>query len=95
VTAQSFRVFRVGCELQWFQLDGAERRKWQRGAEDATTPTQKIHFEHTENDLLAPPVPLSVRVVIGGVIVMSVVLAYSAYAYRVFRGKTPENGWEE
>jgi len=44
--------------------------------------------------LLAPPVPLSVAVVIGGVIVTSVVLAYSAYAYRVFRGKTPDNGWE-
>ncbi len=44
--------------------------------------------------MLAPPVPLSVAVVIGGVIVTSVVLAYSAYAYRVFRGKTPDNGWE-
>ncbi len=60
----------------------------------STTPTQNIHFEHTENGLLAPPVPLSVAVVIGGVIVTSVVLAYSAYAYRVFRGKTPDNGWE-
>jgi len=27
-------------------------------------------------------------------IVTPVILAYSAFAYRVFRGKTPENGWE-
>src|SRR5258708_38372438 len=40
----------------------------QRGAEDATTPTQKMHFEHTESGLLAPLVPLSGAVVIGGVI---------------------------
>jgi cytochrome d ubiquinol oxidase subunit II len=27
-------------------------------------------------------------------IVTPVVLAYSAFAYRTFRGKTPEAGWE-
>jgi cytochrome d ubiquinol oxidase subunit II len=26
--------------------------------------------------------------------VTPVILAYSAFAYRVFRGKTPEKGWE-
>jgi cytochrome bd ubiquinol oxidase subunit II len=31
---------------------------------------------------------------IGAVIVTPVVLAYSAFAYRVFRGKTPESGWD-
>ena len=31
----------------------------------------------------------------GAIIVTPVVLAYSAFAYRVFRGKTPEEGWEE
>ena len=30
----------------------------------------------------------------GAAIVAPVVLAYSAFAYRVFRGKTPEEGWE-
>lgn len=30
----------------------------------------------------------------GAVIVTPVILAYSAFAYRVFRGKTPEKGWE-
>lgn len=30
----------------------------------------------------------------GAVVVAPVVLAYSAFAYRVFRGKTPEKGWE-
>ena len=33
-------------------------------------------------------------VLIGAAIVTPVVLAYSAFAYRVFRGKTPETGWE-
>jgi cytochrome d ubiquinol oxidase subunit II len=31
---------------------------------------------------------------IGAAIVTPVVLAYSAFAYHVFRGKTPEEGWE-
>jgi cytochrome bd ubiquinol oxidase subunit II len=35
-----------------------------------------------------------VFLLIGGLIVTPVVLAYSAFAYHVFRGKTPENGWE-
>jgi cytochrome bd ubiquinol oxidase subunit II len=35
-----------------------------------------------------------VFVLIGAAIVTPVVLAYSAFAYRVFRGKTPETGWE-
>jgi cytochrome d ubiquinol oxidase subunit II len=35
-----------------------------------------------------------VFLLIGAVIVTPVVLAYSAFAYRVFRGKTPEEGWE-
>lgn len=30
----------------------------------------------------------------GAVIVTPVILAYSAFAYSVFRGKTPEKGWE-
>lgn len=30
----------------------------------------------------------------GAVVVTPIVLAYSAFAYRVFRGKTPEQGWE-
>lgn len=33
-------------------------------------------------------------VLTGAVIVAPVVLAYSAFAYRVFGGKTPERGWE-
>jgi cytochrome d ubiquinol oxidase subunit II len=35
-----------------------------------------------------------VFLLIGAVIVTPVVLAYSAFAYRVFRGKTPEAGWD-
>jgi cytochrome d ubiquinol oxidase subunit II len=35
-----------------------------------------------------------VFVLAGAVVVMPIVLAYSAFAYRVFRGKTPEQGWE-
>ena len=35
-----------------------------------------------------------VFLLIGAAIVTPVVLAYSAFAYRVFRGKTPERGWE-
>jgi len=35
-----------------------------------------------------------VFVLIGAAIVTPIVLAYSAFAYRVFRGKTPEAGWE-
>ncbi|MGQ7935974.1 cytochrome d ubiquinol oxidase subunit II [Paraburkholderia sp. D1E] len=35
-----------------------------------------------------------VFLLIGAVIVTPVVLAYSAFAYRTFRGKTPEAGWE-
>ena len=35
-----------------------------------------------------------VFLLIGAAIVTPVVLAYSAFAYRVFRGKTPEAGWE-
>jgi cytochrome bd ubiquinol oxidase subunit II len=35
-----------------------------------------------------------VFLLIGAVIVTPVVLAYSAFAYRVFRGKTPETGWD-
>ena len=39
--------------------------------------------------------PSSQRLVmIGAVCVTPVVLAYSAFAYWIFRGKTPENGWE-
>jgi cytochrome d ubiquinol oxidase subunit II len=30
----------------------------------------------------------------GAIVVTPVILAYSAFAYRVFRGKTPEKGWE-
>jgi cytochrome d ubiquinol oxidase subunit II len=30
----------------------------------------------------------------GAVVVTPIVLAYSAFAYHVFRGKTPEQGWE-
>jgi cytochrome bd ubiquinol oxidase subunit II len=30
----------------------------------------------------------------GAVVVTPIILAYSAFAYRVFRGKTPEQGWE-
>jgi cytochrome d ubiquinol oxidase subunit II len=35
-----------------------------------------------------------VFLLIAAAIVTPVVLAYSAFAYRVFRGKTPEEGWE-
>jgi cytochrome d ubiquinol oxidase subunit II len=35
-----------------------------------------------------------VFLLIGAAIVTPVVLGYSAFAYRVFRGKTPEKGWE-
>jgi cytochrome bd ubiquinol oxidase subunit II len=35
-----------------------------------------------------------VFLLIGAAIVTPVVLAYSGFAYRVFRGKTPETGWE-
>jgi cytochrome d ubiquinol oxidase subunit II len=35
-----------------------------------------------------------VFLLVGAVIVTPMVLAYSAFAYRVFRGKTPESGWE-
>ena len=30
----------------------------------------------------------------GAIVVTPMILAYSAFAYRVFRGKTPEKGWE-
>jgi cytochrome d ubiquinol oxidase subunit II len=30
----------------------------------------------------------------GAAVVTPIVLAYSAFAYHVFRGKTPEQGWE-
>jgi cytochrome d ubiquinol oxidase subunit II len=33
-------------------------------------------------------------VLIGALVVTPVVLGYSAFAYYVFRGKTPEHGWE-
>jgi cytochrome d ubiquinol oxidase subunit II len=36
-----------------------------------------------------------VFLLIGAVIVTPIVLAYSVFAYRVFRGKTPEQGWEQ
>ena len=35
-----------------------------------------------------------VFLLVGVAIVTPVVLAYSAFAYRVFRGKTPDKGWE-
>jgi cytochrome d ubiquinol oxidase subunit II len=35
-----------------------------------------------------------VFLLVGAVFVTPVVLAYSAFAYRVFRGKVPEQGWE-
>jgi cytochrome d ubiquinol oxidase subunit II len=34
-------------------------------------------------------------VLIGAAFVTPVVLAYSAFAYWIFRGKTPEKGWGE
>ena len=33
-------------------------------------------------------------VLIGAVFVVPVILGYSAFAYWIFRGKTPEKGWE-
>ncbi len=33
-------------------------------------------------------------VLIGAMIVTPVVLGYSAFAYWIFRGRTPEKGWE-
>jgi len=33
-------------------------------------------------------------VLLGAAIVTPMVLAYSAFAYWIFRGKTPEKGWE-
>jgi cytochrome d ubiquinol oxidase subunit II len=35
-----------------------------------------------------------VFLLVGAAVVTPVVLGYSAFAYRVFRGKTPEEGWE-
>jgi cytochrome d ubiquinol oxidase subunit II len=35
-----------------------------------------------------------VFLLVGAAVVTPVVLAYSAFAYRVFRGKTPAQGWE-
>jgi cytochrome d ubiquinol oxidase subunit II len=35
-----------------------------------------------------------VFMLVGAIVVTPIVLAYSAFAYRVFRGKTPEQGWE-
>jgi cytochrome bd ubiquinol oxidase subunit II len=35
-----------------------------------------------------------VFMLMGAVVVTPIVLAYSAFAYHVFRGKTPEEGWE-
>ena len=35
-----------------------------------------------------------VFLLIGAALVTPVVLAYSAFSYRVFRGKTPAEGWE-
>ena len=35
-----------------------------------------------------------VFLLVGAVVVTPVVLAYSAFSYRVFRGKTPARGWE-
>jgi cytochrome d ubiquinol oxidase subunit II len=35
-----------------------------------------------------------VFLLVGALFVTPIVLAYSAFAYRVFRGKTPEGGWE-
>jgi cytochrome d ubiquinol oxidase subunit II len=34
-------------------------------------------------------------VLIGAALVTPVVLAYSGFAYWIFRGRTPENGWGE
>jgi len=33
-------------------------------------------------------------VLVGAAFVTPIVLAYSAFAYWIFRGKTPERGWE-
>jgi cytochrome bd ubiquinol oxidase subunit II len=35
-----------------------------------------------------------VFMLVGAAVVTPIVLAYSAFAYRVFRGRTPEQGWE-
>jgi cytochrome d ubiquinol oxidase subunit II len=35
-----------------------------------------------------------VFLLVGAAVVTPVVLAYSAFSYRVFRGKTPARGWE-
>lgn len=35
-----------------------------------------------------------VFLLVGAIIVAPIVLTYSAFAYRVFRGKTPDGGWE-
>jgi cytochrome bd ubiquinol oxidase subunit II len=35
-----------------------------------------------------------VFLLVGAAVVTPIVLAYSAFAYRVFRGRTPEQGWE-
>ena len=34
-------------------------------------------------------------VLIGAVIVVPVILGYSGFAYWIFRGRTPEEGWGE
>jgi cytochrome d ubiquinol oxidase subunit II len=33
-------------------------------------------------------------VLVGAAVVTPIILAYSAFAYWIFRGKTPERGWE-
>jgi cytochrome d ubiquinol oxidase subunit II len=35
-----------------------------------------------------------VFLLVGAAFVTPIVLGYSAFAYHVFRGKTPENGWD-
>jgi cytochrome d ubiquinol oxidase subunit II len=34
-------------------------------------------------------------VLVGAAVVTPVVLAYSAFAYWIFRGRTPEKGWAD
>lgn len=45
-------------------------------------------------DAASPP-SSQVFLLIGALFVAPVVICYSAFSYRVFRGKTPKEGWGE
>ena len=52
-----------------------------------------VPFKLTVWDAAAPRLG-QLFVLVGACIVTPVVIAYSLFAYWVFRGKTPDQGWE-